>query len=331
MKNIYCTLFSYDYIARGLALYESMVNNIKRFRLYILAMDMKTKDILDTFNLESAIILYYEDIISQDIMTILRDRTGPSFYWSFTPILIENILLKRREEWCTYVDADCYFFGNPENVFDIINDGYSVGIVEHHYRRDDNYRKWIERNGRYNVAFNTFRNESNSLSILKNWKQECLDNCSDRPTGEVFGDQLYLNTWPQEYRGVYVVQEEGIDVAPWNVNNYLVYRNSDNEYMIRSKDIDTKIIMFHFHALSFVSKHLVSINLWNPKTRSENKVLFELYKEYICKLRKQQSIVDSFGVNNGNRRTNRLKGLLLKISERSDKNIINFLRNIVWV
>ncbi len=344
MKNTYCTLFNYGYLARGLALYRSMERCIQHFHLYILAMDERTRYVLEDLKLDSVTILYYKELMNGQVKEALENREGTSFYWTFTPVLLEYILEEKHEEWCTYVDADCWFMKDPGKVFDLIeNGGYSVGIVEHRFRLDGSYDKNVREDGRFNVAFNTFRNDSNSISILREWKDQCLESCTDKPSGDVFGDQLYLNEWPDKYSGVYIVQEEGIDVAPWNVNNYRVRRCKGAEgaaFSIMNDGGKTIIYMYHFHALNFISKNLVSLNLWNPRPRSEATDLFELYRAYISELKAQQVIVDTYSLDIDDplqepgfiaKFVAGITKIKEKYADRTDKSIIHMIRNVMWV
>ncbi len=339
MKEIFCTLFNYGYLIKGLSLYRSMERSIESFHLYILAMDETTNRTLNSLDLKHVTVLYYQDVMDDELKASLSGRIGPSFFWTFTPIIIEYVLTKMQERWCTYIDADCYFLGEPGRILDEIKEhDYSVGIVEHRYRKDESYDKWIGLNGRYNVAFNVFRNEENSLHILREWKEQCIECCTDTPTGESFGDQLYLNEWPDKYAGVCVINHIGIDVAPWNVSNYTV-RRVNGSFMV-SEDGKTykELIMYHFHALGLISSHLVSLNLWNPKPRHESRDLYALYAGYVGDLKVSRGMIDGYaqsvteeergreGLKNG-----RISDLVQKIKDRKEKNILELLRNVIVV
>ena len=313
-----------------------------QFHLYVLAMDERTQRILKGIELESATVLYYKDIMAENLGNVLEDRIGPSFFWTFTPIVIEYVLKEQNEQWCTYIDADCYFFRDPVAVFDEIEKGdYSVGIIEHRYRKDADYEKWVSLDGRFNVAFNTFRNEKYSLKILEDWKNQCIDCCTNTPTGENFGDQLYLNEWPDKYDRVYIVEDEGIDVAPWNVNEYRIIKEGDM-YRVQKDDKSFELVMYHFHAISFLSNRIVSLNLWNPKKRKESKNLFDIYRDYVLDYRireKEINCVESYSSDDpipGNNATKsisfRLGDLVKRLSERREGSIIGVLRNvmIIW-
>ena len=335
MKSIYCTLFNQAYLVKGLALYSSMKRCIPKFHLYILAMDDETEKALTELAPENVTVVNTESVFDEELKKVLDKRPGPSLFWTCTPLIIEYVLTKLNEEWCTYIDADCYFFGDPHETFAVMNEGgHSVGIVEHRFRRDGSYNDHIESDGRFNVAFNVFRNEENSLNILRNWRDQCIEQCTNKPSGGYFGDQLYLNEWPDKYRGVYIIENDGIDVAPWNVNNYRVI-HKEGSYRIENSSVDEKIIMYHFHTLNHVSGHIVSLNLWNTKRRSEIKDLLLLYREYIDECNKQQAIASKYmsltKEGSGGSLPDRIKGFYLKYRNRKENSLIQILRNIMWV
>ncbi len=335
MKNTYCTLFNKAYLVKGLALHSSMRRNISDFHLYILAMDECTETALNRLKLDNVTVISTADVIDEQLNEVLGNRLGPAFFWTCTPLVIEYVLTNLGEEWCTYVDADCFFFGDPGKVFDVIEDrGYLVGIVEHRFRRDESYYDHIDSDGRFNVAFNVFRNEENSLAILREWKEQCLLQCTNKPTEGYFGDQLYLNEWPERYQRVYIIEDEGIDVAPWNVNNYKVTRDGAS-YRISNGTINELIKMYHFHTLNHISKHIVSLNLWNTKKRSEIRDLLSLYRDYIDECTKLEAEVEEY-INNaaddkGETISKKIQNWISKYRNRKENGLIQMIRNVMWV
>lgn len=312
-----------------------MARCISTFRLYILAMDEETQRALGELKLEKATIIDRNSVVDKRLKGILDNRSGASLFWTCTPLIIEYVLVTLGEEWCTYVDADCFFFGDPQDVFAIMDKkNYSVGIVEHRFRKDESYNRHIESDGRFNVAFNVFRNEANSLKILDEWKNQCIEQCTNKPIEGYFGDQLYLNEWPDKYERVYIIENEGIDVAPWNVNNYQVTKK-DNVYFIKNENIHARILMYHFHALNYVSRHIVSLNLWNTKKRSEIRELLSLYREYVVECKKQQIVVDGLlyadSVPSNNVVAGKIKGFYEKYRNRKENSFLQLIRNIMWV
>lgn len=86
--------------------------------------------------------------------------------------------------------------------------------------RIDYGRKLEERNGRYCVQFNYFRQTENGRRVLTWWKEKCMEWCFDIPEPDRMGDQKYLNGWPEKFPGVWELQHLGGGVAPWNLEQY---------------------------------------------------------------------------------------------------------------
>ena len=335
MRSIYCTLFNQNYLIKGIALYRSMERSIPEFHLYILAMDEETQRVLGELRLEKATIIDRNSVVDEHLKGILDNRSGASLFWTCTPLIIEYVLAQLGEEWCTYVDADCFFFGDPQDVFAIMDrKNYSVGIVEHRFRKDESYNSHVESDGRFNVAFNVFRNETNSLKILDEWKNQCIEQCTNKPIEGYFGDQLYLNEWPDKYERVYIIENEGIDVAPWNVNNYHVI-SCNGDYIIENDKVYEKILMYHFHTFNRVSNHIVSLNLWNTKKRSKTRGIFAIYKDYYEEYKRQELLSERFLRTYSNdskiRAVDKIKLLYEKYHKRKEKSIVQLIRNIMWV
>ena len=62
---IFCTLFDSNYLDKGLALYKSLKNVMKSFKLYILAMDERSNTILNSLHLNNTAIIELSSFIKK--------------------------------------------------------------------------------------------------------------------------------------------------------------------------------------------------------------------------------------------------------------------------
>ena len=139
----------------------------------------------------------------------------------------------------TYIDADIYFFNDPASIFKEIAD-YSIGIVEHRFS-PQNEEKTIH--GIYNVGWLSFRRDENAIDCLNWWRRMCNEWCYVRLEEGRFADQKYLDIWPSRFKKVLVLQNRGVNIAPWNIANYKIRLVEPEAFhdQGRLKDGDLKI------------------------------------------------------------------------------------------
>ena len=93
--------------------------------------------------------------------------------------------------------------------------------------------------------------------------------------------------------------------------------------------------MYHFHTLNHVSKHIVSLNLWNTKKRSEIKDLLALYRDYIDECTGIETEVKEYLNDEKNDQSEsiykRIRNLIFKYRNRKENSFIQILRNVMWV
>lgn len=299
-KMVFCTLFDSNYLDKGLALYQSMKRHIAVFRLYIFAFDDKCFDVLSAMRLKNVIVLSVEDIMNETMQRLKGERTRAEFCWTSTPVIIEHVLVKYREEICTYIDADIYFYADPAPVIqEIIDAKCSVGVVEHRFERNATYGYKIFSYGRYCVQFNTFLNDERGRKVLKDWKEDCLKWCYKRCEDGLLGDQKYLDRWQQKYLGIHVSTHLGAGVAPWNLHMYTdIDKRSDGIWM-KFRNNSFQVIFYHYEGMQDLDAHRIYLNLWRYGdifgTRRKVNILYGEYLMLIKKIRKQ--LITSYAVS----------------------------------
>jgi len=115
-------------------------------------------------------------------------------------------------------------------------------IIRHNYSRK--YVASEKTSGIYNVAMIIIKNNKDGLACLRWWRQQCLEWCYDRFENGKFGDQLYLDDWTERFEGVHVLKNKGANLAPWNINRYIIKKEKDKIFV----DED-ELIFYHFHSL----------------------------------------------------------------------------------
>lgn len=240
----FCTLFDYQYLTRGLALYRSLAATGSDFRLRVFCMDERTKVALERLALPSLVPIGLDELESHDpgLLAVKPTRTQVEYCWTATPAVCRYCLEREPElDAITYLDADVMFFRGPQEILDEAGDA-SVVIVPHRFPQ--HWKHWEESKGIYNVQYVTFRGDHNGLEALHWWRERCLEWCYNRLEDGKLGDQKYLDDWPTRFAGVHVLEHVGAGVAPWNVKQYQLTEEG-GEVAVEG----SSLIFFHYHSL----------------------------------------------------------------------------------
>lgn len=289
-KLVFCTLFDSNYLDKGLVLYESMRKQMSNFKLYIFAFDNKCFRILNKMHLKNVILLSVLDIMTDKLQQIKKERTNAEFCWTCTPLIIEHVLEQYKEKICTYVDADIYFYANPECVIqEMLDHKCSVGLVKHGFERNWDYGRQIFECGKYCIQFNTFLNTKTGRKVLKEWKEDCLNWCYNRVEDRKLGDQKYADQWRQKYSFVYEAMNLGAGVAPWNLHLYSYEKNEKEKIWMKYRNKKFMLIFYHFEGTKYLKYHKIFLNLWKyngKESKRKVKLLYQPYFQDIMAIRK---------------------------------------------
>lgn len=232
----FCTLFDSSYLHKGLALYESLLNQSIDFHLYVVAFDQDCYYKLQDFALKNLTVVSLHEFESPELLAVKPSRNRAEYCWTSGPSVIHYFMTNFHLDHCTYVDADLMFFNSPKPVFDEIGDS-SVALTEHFTEEID------ELGGRFCVQFVYFKNDTEGMKALNWWKDQCINWCFARFEDGKFGDQKYLDYFPDYFKNVHVVKHRGVGVAPWNIE-YYEYPESGK---VKHKGKEYPVIFFHFH------------------------------------------------------------------------------------
>lgn len=275
----FCTYFDVNYLTRGLALYDSLRRHCRSpFVLWVLCFDDVTRDVLERLNLSRVRVITYSEFEQGDtlLQAAKQERGRVEYFWTCTPSLPLFILTRYRDvETITYIDADLCFYSDPAPLFEEMGDA-SIAIIPHRFSKGLEYL--AAKSGAYNVGWLSFRRDDRALACLEVWRGQCLDWCFARYEDGKFGDQLYLDDWPQRFEGVVVLQHPGANVGPWNVARYQVAR----QRKVTTVD-DVPLLFYHFHALQEVAPRYF-IPVTNDAYQFDPAVLRLLYIPYAAKL-----------------------------------------------
>lgn len=278
----FATLFDKNYLTRGLALYNSMQKHIDSFVLYVLALDQEVVDYIEKQNSTTLKAIKLSDIETKypELIEAKNNRKLVEYYFTLSPVLPLYMLETFPEiNFITTLDADIFFFSNPKPIFDKFKN-YSILITAHDFAQNISDKIIF---GKYNVSFQSFRQNKEGITCLKKWKQQCLKWCYDKKEGDKFADQKYLDTWLDDYDKVLVLVGNGAGIAPWNVSRYKITRKNKIIYCNNNK-----LIFYHFHGLRFVNSKIIIHALEHYKVELNEPLKKYLYLKYLKLLHKLQ-------------------------------------------
>lgn len=260
----YCTLFDSHYLSRGLAMYQSLIKHCDKFHLYIYAFDDLSYEILKNLELSHATVISLYDFEDDRLLAVKATRTTGEYCWTCTPSVIKFSIEHFGLNSCTYLDADIYFFSDPTVLIEEMGEK-SILITEHRYTP-----KYDQSNtsGIYCVQFMTFKRDANGMEALSWWRESCLEWCYARFENGKFGDQKYLDDWPERFSGVHILQHIGGGVAPWNVQQY------------SSSKLEDEAIFYHFHGLRFLDKNIVDLGNYNISKHAKE-IIYHPYLSHV--------------------------------------------------
>lgn len=246
-------------------------------RLFILCMDDATMNHFLHFP-EPGVVPIALSTLERDtpeLTAVKSTRTRGEYCWTCTPSLIEHCISRFNLSQCTYLDADLLFFGDPGSVFARIG-GNDVLITPHRYSKK--YDR-SESSGIFCVQFMVFNASHNGRKILGEWKRQCIHWCFSRHENGRFGDQKYLDRWPNKYNGVFVDRSPDVGLAPWNIQQYKVGdKQGLDQIILRYKNDVVRPIFYHYHDVKIYHTGRVSLTTNYVLSRA---VINNLYIPYI--------------------------------------------------
>lgn len=289
----FCTLYNSNYAARGLAMYWSLRRACPEFNLYVFAFDDVLAATLKKMALPNMTVITLAEFEDEELLCVKPTRTAVEYCWTCSSSTIYYCLTHFDIDNCTYIDADLYFYSNPQILIDEM--GYNdVLITSHRYSPQHQSE---EKAGKYCVQFMTFKNTPNGMNILNWWRNACLDWCYNRYEDGKFGDQKYLDDWTTRFNGVHELAHLGGGVAPWNMQQYTFKKKGKQLIGTETATGHTfPLVFFHFHACHCFQKGwLREFNYaWYDWNRNSWKLLFVPYaKELVRAFRIMRNVDNS--------------------------------------
>ena len=242
----FCTLFDHKFLPMGMSLHQSLITHAQPFHLWIICMDKLVEEQLKILALPQVSLISLQEIETPELLAVKPERSRGEYCWTMTPFTFTAVFKRQPDiKRVTYLDADLYFFRNPQILLQEFEESdRDILITEHSYAPE--YDQTLLA-GRFCVQFLTAKNNKSGLNIISWWQKRCLDWCCGKLEDGKFGDQKYLDTWPVLFSDkIWILQQKENALAPWNINWF-------------SKYLADKLnpVFYHFHGLRIVSPNKI--------------------------------------------------------------------------
>ena len=272
----FVTLFNSLFLPQGLALHMSMERHVQAYVLWILCVDDETYEVLGRLDLPNVRRLKLSDLETPELLDVKPGRTIGEYCWTLTPFAPRFVFeADSSVERVTYIDADLWFRKHPKPLFNELNlSGKHVLITDHAYAPENDQSVTC---GVYCVQFMTFI-RGRSERVRKWWEDRCIEWCFARFEDGKFGDQKYLDDWPQRFSNVvHVLRDKELALGPWNASRFPW----------------SSAVFYHFHGLRLLSKNRVEIGHYFLP----NELRLNIYKNYFSDFRKAIAQLEEIGMD----------------------------------
>ncbi|HEY8804079.1 MAG TPA: glycosyl transferase, partial [Clostridium sp.] len=283
----FCTITSKEYLLKCMAFYISLKDKINNFNLMICCMDEISFSVLSNLKLENTTIINVREVEDMELLAVKKTRSMQEYCWSIKAPLVLYTLEKYGIDSVIYCDADVFFFSDPKTVFKQWKD-YDTLICPQRYPEFEKVY------GSFQAGFLGFRNRKSSREILNWWKKKCMEWCFAEHDTKMdrWGDQKYLDQIPNLFYSIKILDDLGIDAAPWNLiitNDYKVYK--DNNTVLID---DRELIVYHFGSMEIFDETAVDLWKLDPLIFSKE-IIDNIYIPYLDALYRSMEIIKSSG------------------------------------
>jgi hypothetical protein len=241
--RLYCTYCDHRYLPRALALLASMEARGFEGEFWLFCLSDECFRILSLLNLSRIRAVRLSELEAQfpELLAVKPARETIEYYYTCSPAIVAFALARRPDaESVTFLDSDLWFFQSPDRVFDAIG-AASVAIIPHNFVPR---LRHLERFGRFNLGWVSFRNDAEGVGCLEWWRARCIEWCYGVVDDGRYADQGYLDRFPELAPHTKILTHKGCNLAPWNIENYEISLR-DGELMVDEQPL----LFFHFSGL----------------------------------------------------------------------------------
>lgn len=269
----FSTVASAFYFYKSIVLYNTLKHHTKDFTLHVLCMDDEAYHLFKKTKYENIIPIHLSEIEDSMLKKARNDRSYHEYCWTVKSAMLHYVMNNNKSaEYYGHLDADLC-------MFDDIGKLYSEAPEAPLYLTDhNNSKKFLytyNLTGRFNTGFVGCRNCPEAFCAVNWWREKSIEWCYNKTdtANRLYGDQRYVERWPEMFQHVHVVRTTGANVAVWNVEDYKVHLIDNTVYINNDR-----LIFYHFSGLSILGPREYNLS-WFQFT-NHNAVEY-IYKPYM--------------------------------------------------
>ena len=282
--NLYSafTICSNNYFARAVTLAQSFSEHHSDSEIfYVIITDVKNEKI--NYSIPGIEILFISDI-EPEYEKLINKYNLVEFATSVKASTFEYLFQLQDFKYLIYLDPDIFIYSNLDIVLLQIQN-YDVIITPHILTPidiDDHtpFESAFNNVGIYNLGFLTLRKSDETTKLLKWWKERLFLYCKIDVSNGLFTDQIFFNHVPIFFKNVYILNDFGYNVAPWNLHERFI-SILDGKYFVNN---EYQLKFYHFSTFCYNIIELPFQKYDRYKIQNRND-LYDLYFAYNEKLR----------------------------------------------
>lgn len=274
----FVTHSDHRYLPKAQVLHASLKRHHARFTLWVVCTsdeaEARVRAIADE-SLRPVSLAAVEQALPE-LRTAKQNRCLVEYCYTLSPAVVRYVMEHSNADLVTYLDADMMFFASPELALEQLADA-SICITPHKFSF---FVRHARKGGEFNVGWVSFRRDVNGLEALHWWYDRCIEWCYQRYEDGKYADQAYLNRFPELFKGVKILDDPGVNLAPWNMANYRI-AGTDHGVTVNGRPL----VFFHFADFVQVSRWHYSVNTSSAMIWLTPKLRRLLFRPYIQALR----------------------------------------------
>jgi len=278
MKAAY-TIATANYLAQSKTTGLSFVKSNPDYQFIIFLLDKEGNEVtesefvpLQIIEVEKASIDGFNEMLERYSAFELSNSLKPflALYLFKNFLSIDNLI---------YIDSDVYVYGVVKEIDSLLiqNNIILTPHLNTPMPLDGALidEKSILNSGLYNGGFVALKRSEEAFRFLDWWKERLFTECIVDFSKGLFVDQIWLNLVPVYFKGVYILQNPGYNMAHWNLYERKV-SVTNSVYYVNER---YPLVFFHFSGFDFNKPHLISKYQTRYDLALRND-LVELFRDY---------------------------------------------------